>query len=64
MQTDSLICFKSVLGNCDKTGMELKSKLDIKGGGHFDTFTGPMLFSGYRPHLLIYFDVMLYGSLC
>ena len=34
-----------------------------KGGGQFDTFTGPMLFCGYRPHLLIYFDEMLYGSL-
>ena len=34
-----------------------------KGGGHFDTFTGPMLFCGYRSHLLTYFDEMLYGSL-
>ena len=33
------------------------------GGGHFTTFTGPMLFFAYRPHLLIYFDEMLYDSL-
>ena len=38
-------------------------KYIIRGGGHFDTFTGPMLFCGYRPNLLIYFDEMLYGSL-
>ena len=33
-----------------------EKKNKINGGGHFDTFTGPMLFFGYRPHLLIYFD--------
>ena len=38
----------------------------IKGedrGGHFYTFKGPFLLSGYRPHLFIDFDQMLYGSL-
>ena len=39
---------------------DLKSK---GRGGHLATFTGPMLFCAYRPHLLIYFDEMLYGSL-
>ena len=34
-----------------------------KGGGHLYTFKQPKLFCGYRPHLLIYFDEMLYGSL-
>ena len=38
--------------------------IGIKGrGGHLYTFTGSMLFCGYRPHLLIHFDEMLYCCL-
>ena len=35
----------------------------VRGGGHYATFTRPKLFCGYRPHLLIDFDEILYGSL-
>ena len=38
-------------------------KYGIKGRGHLNTFMQPKLFCGYRPHLLIDFDEMLYGSL-
>ena len=47
--------------------MEQLSKFQLnqfsEGGGHFDTIKGPILFCGYRPHLLIDFDDMLHGSL-
>ena len=60
--------------NLDETCSTVQCYLDVKygginkgiwskGRGNFDTFTGPMLFFGYRPHILIYFDEMLYGSL-
>ena len=32
-----------------------------KGGGHFDTFQGPILFCGYRPHLLRNFPAKSVG---
>ena len=61
---------KSVNIDCISMNFLKKCKNELRvvlanllGGGHFDTFTGPMLFFGYRPHLLIYFDEMLYGSL-
>ena len=42
---------------------ENEDVLEVRGGGHLDTFTQPKLFCGYRPHLFTYFDEMLYGSL-
>ena len=43
---------------------QINDDMKKKGGGHSDTFKGPILFSGYRPYSLIDCDEILYGSLC
>ena len=56
-------CVLSLLLDTNGGGGRTLQRVKIKGGDHFTSFTGPILFFVHRPHLLIYFDEMLYGSL-